>query len=311
MSQIILYFHGGAFSFGTRGSHRMLLCHMAKHTKAAILSIEYRRTPEVTYPVPDMDCFDAYKWLISQFPPSNIFISGDSAGGALAVSTMIRARDSKLPLPRAALLLSPWVDVFNISHPSMEANQGYDFLPISAIQYFASLYGQPPKDCISVKYQSLKDLPPLLIELGGCEVLRDQILEFVKLAQGSGVSVEYHEYPDMVHVFQLLMFTELVAIQQSFQNMHEFVDRMSNECCDLEAGKNGALGSASDQTLSKETEDNLNHNDHHNDRTNSLLRSIHSDSSAIPTQSSITIVQAPASIIQIEIPDSQEEPSLF
>lgn len=227
--RIILYFHGGAFVFGTRASHRMLLYHLASVTGATILSIEYRKSPEYPYPVPPLDCFEAYKWLVKTVddPSSQIFVAGDSAGGALAVETLTRCRDAKLPSPAGGILLSPWCDIFNTVDPSFTSNLNSDFIPPHLVGYCAKSYCPIPLDgkLPSVINLPLTGIPPLHIAVGDSEVLRDQILRFADMARSQNVDVCVKSYSEMPHVFQLLIFTELKTIFDSLNDIKLFVDR--------------------------------------------------------------------------------------
>lgn len=222
----ILYIHGGAFVMCKPHTHRLLMFEICKATDATILSIDYGRAPENPYPKPEIECLNVYKWLIKSIDPSNIIIAGDSAGGALAIGTLVRARDEVVPLPLGGVLLSPWVDFFNIYDNSMSENAKFDYLPTRLVQPVAQFYVDPPRDGCSPIFQNLAGLPPLLVEIGDAEILRDQIQRFVDKAITQGVSVRHNLYPDMIHVFQLLSSAVTGAEQPrlSISNIASFID---------------------------------------------------------------------------------------
>jgi phosphinothricin tripeptide acetyl hydrolase len=109
---VILYFHGGGYVQGSSVSHRHLTSRLALAAKARVLSIDYALAPEAPFPAAVDDALTAYRWLIaSGVEPQAIAFGGDSAGGGLAVATLIAARDKGLPMPAAAVAISPWTDL--------------------------------------------------------------------------------------------------------------------------------------------------------------------------------------------------------
>jgi epsilon-lactone hydrolase len=224
---IILYLHGGGFCLGNvSNSHRPVTMKIASETNSTVLAINYRLAPEHPHPAADDDCFEAYKWLISQVSSKQVFIVGDSAGGALVVSVLVRARDSGIAPPQGAILISPWVDIFNSSDPSFSLYKDVDFLTPN-ISALGVLYISPPTDAHSAVNQRLDGLPPLLVEYGETELFAGQIRRFIDKALASGVTVEFHEHNDMVHDF--IMFYNLGQPQcdQAFANMKKFIDQYS------------------------------------------------------------------------------------
>ena len=202
---------------------------MAKATGATILLIDYKRAPQFRHPIPDEDCLGVYRWLTERVDAQNLYIAGDSAGGALTVSTLVRARDAGLPLPRAGILYSPWVDFFDVDRASMHENVCFDYLPVGVIPAVANMYidaGASRTFCgINLK---LQNLPPLFVEYGDSEVLRDQIKIFIDRAISQNVDVQHKEYPDMVHVFQLFSFAGMKSCRDSYDHLRSFLNRLDN-----------------------------------------------------------------------------------
>eukprot|EP01036_Dinobryon_divergens_P034340 gene34340-44360_t len=230
----VLFFHGGAFCWQTIASHRMLCYEIAKETGASVLAVEYRKAPEYPYPIPGRDCFDAYKWLLGKVGDSSrIIVSGDSAGGALTIDVVLQARDAGIPRPGGCILMSPWVDLMDEVNDSLTRNQEFDILPANLTTYVAGLYVDPKiASTISAINQDLRDFPPVLVEVGDAEILLDQILKFVeKLKEDAARSstatyVECSVHKDMTHSFQMLKFTNMSQISESFMKMKSFIDRL-------------------------------------------------------------------------------------
>eukprot|EP01041_Mallomonas_annulata_P005162 gene5162-10322_t len=220
----ILYFHGGAFCLCNTGTHRDILYRIVKATSACLLAADYRRPPEHSFPIPVDDCLLAYEHLLQSVDASRIILMGDSAGGTLVLSTMLRAKERGLPLPAAGVLLSPWVDLSNTSSPSWNENIKFDFLPRDLAQLFGEAYrGSSSWEEVCPSYATnLNELPPLLVECGECEVLRDQIETFCSLCQSQGVDVTLNLRQDMVHMFQLFAVTGMTQIQESLEAIGAF-----------------------------------------------------------------------------------------
>jgi acetyl esterase/lipase len=111
----VLYLHGGGYVIGSINTHRSLAARLARAAKAPALVIDYRLAPEHPHPAAVDDSVAAYRWILAQgLKPARIVVAGDSAGGGLAVATLVAIRDAKLPLPAAGACLSPWVDLEGI-----------------------------------------------------------------------------------------------------------------------------------------------------------------------------------------------------
>jgi len=223
----VLYMHGGAFCVCNTGTHRGIQFRLVAATGARVFAVDYRRPPEFPFPTPLDDCLVAYKFLLRTVNSSQIIFMGDSAGGGLVVSTMLAARDEGLPLPAAAVLLSPWVDLADNSADSWERNKEYDYIPLPLAKFFAEAYrGSASWEAVSPAcVTDLSRLPPLLIECGELEVLVDQIVKFAAKCIAAGIEVELNVRDDMVHVFQLFSFTDMPQCVQSFETIAKFCAR--------------------------------------------------------------------------------------
>lgn len=206
-ASVLLYFHGGGFVFGSLRTHGDMIGALARAARARTLSLEYRLAPEHPAPAAVTDAVKAYRHLLaSGISPQNIALAGDSAGGTLVLTTLLALRDAGLPLPGAAVAISPWVDL-SCSGASFEENERYDFVGkehcrLAARHYLGGQDAESPE--VSPLFASLSGLPPLLVQAGSLETLIDQIRAFATRAREASSAVTLSEYPDMVHVWHLL-----------------------------------------------------------------------------------------------------------
>lgn len=225
--KVILCLHGGGYSGGSMYSHRKLFGHIAKAVGCSALIVHYRRTPESIHPGPVNDCVTTYEWLLDQgYKPENIAITGDSAGGALAITTMLAARDKGLPLPAASMPISPWVDMEALGE-TLDTNAHKDcfvkrFLVEHMVDVFLGESGSKKDPLANPLYADLSGLPPLFIQVGGDEALLDDSRRIVKLAKYAGVDVRFQIYPEMQHVFHFLVGNAPEG-DQAVQDMADWV----------------------------------------------------------------------------------------
>lgn len=207
--RVILCTHGGGYVTGSMYSHRKLYGHVAKAIGCRALIVDYARAPEQVHPGPVDDCARAYRWLLDQgIRPNHVAVTGDSAGGALAVTTLLRAREQGLPMPAATMPLSPWVDM-EATGESFQANKDKDALVSGdIIKVMASTFlgeGGNPKDPLANPlYAELHGLPPMYIQVGGDETLLDDSRKLADAARRAGVDVRIDVEPGMQHVYHFL-----------------------------------------------------------------------------------------------------------
>jgi monoterpene epsilon-lactone hydrolase len=213
--------HGGGYVVGSPYSHRKLFGHIAKAVGVPVLIIDYRRAPEHLHPAPVEDAVRSYQWLLSEgFRPEKIGLIGDSAGGALAVTTLLLLRERGLPLPAASVPLSPWTDLL-VTGPSVVSNHEKDhFVKRHVIDNLSAVYlgddgtSAARRDPLaSPLYANLSGLPPLYVQVGGDETLLDDAARLVDAARAAGVEVKYDVYPEQQHVFHFLAGTAPEATQ--------------------------------------------------------------------------------------------------
>jgi epsilon-lactone hydrolase len=200
----ILYLHGGGYVMGSPNTHRSLGGEVSRASQAAVLMLDYRMGPEEPFPAAVEDGVAALQWLLEQgFAPKNLAIAGDSAGGGLTAATLVAARDKGIPMPAAAVCISPWSDL-TCSNESYQTRAEADPMVGPDIAKTAGQYlkGKDPKDpYASPNFADLRSLPPLLIQVGRDEVLLDDSIKLDAKAKADGVESTLEIWEDMIHVW--------------------------------------------------------------------------------------------------------------
>jgi acetyl esterase/lipase len=206
--RVLLCLHGGGFVGGSVYTHRKMFGHLAKVAGVRALLVSYRLLPEGgVYPAPADDVLAAYQWLLDQgIAASHVAFAGDSAGGWLAVAVQLRARELGLPLPAAALLISPWTDM-EVAGESYEANRDKDpFFKKEVVTGLAQAFlgGADPRDPrAGPLHADLAGLGPVYIQAGGDEALLDDARQLDERLAKVGVDVRIDVFPGMLHTFQM------------------------------------------------------------------------------------------------------------
>ncbi len=171
---VMLYLHGGAYCAGSIASHRAMVAFFAKNIKMRALMLAYRLAPEHPFPAALEDVISVYEMLLRNNPATEIIFAGDSAGGGLALAALHRLKEMNRPLPRAAVLLAPWLDLSceSETYASVGAKDvllGRENLLKSARMYAGNRDLKHP--AISPLFADLSGLPPILIQVGTHDVL--------------------------------------------------------------------------------------------------------------------------------------------
>jgi epsilon-lactone hydrolase len=203
---LVLYFHGGVYVMGDAFLAADLASQVGRRTRAKVISVDYRLAPEHPYPAAVDDALAAYEALLHNgAAPSDIIFAGESAGGGLAIATLVNARDHGLPLPAAALVMSPYVDL-TLAGATMETKREADpLLSPQALHARVTDYtsGQDAAlALISPIFAELAGLPPLIIQAGTHEVLLDDAIRLARQAATADVEVSLDVTPGVPHVFQ-------------------------------------------------------------------------------------------------------------
>lgn len=203
----ILYLHGGGLVMCSPATHRELAARLSACTNAAILSLDYRLAPEYPFPAAMHDTLAAYSWLLDEgYAACRLALGGDSAGGGLALQTLIYLRDNYMPLPSAAILLSPVTDWVNFDGESYSTRAGVDPLNTEQMcRFTAALYvgaNDPKTPLLSPVTMNLSGLPALCLHVGDREVLLSDSIRLAERARAGGVTIEFKIWEEMWHVFQ-------------------------------------------------------------------------------------------------------------
>ena len=226
--KVLLYFHGGGYVAGSPAGYHGLAGHYAKLLKARVFMPDYRLAPQHPFPAAIEDCLAAYEWLLAQGCPAHrIAFSGDSAGGALVISVMTRARNKGLPLPLAGVALSPWV---NLEHTgsSIHSRDGIDptvshaGLNLLAQAFLGNTLKNDPD--ASPVFADVRGLPPILIQIGEREIMLSDAMRLALHLAENRVRVQLDVWPDMFHVWHMFA-AELPEGMQALKDASYFLEQ--------------------------------------------------------------------------------------
>lgn len=208
--KVVLYMHGGGYVIGSAQGYRGLAGEVARAAGMDALVLDYRLAPEHPFPAAVDDTVAAYRALLAGgLAASDVVLAGDSAGGGLALATLVALRDGGDPLPAAALLISPWADLTGTAG-SIEGKRAEDpsltpeGLEACALHYLGQ--GDRRHPLASPVFADLSGLPPLLVQVGSIEILLDDSLAIAANAGAAGTMVRLEVHPGLPHVFHAFHF---------------------------------------------------------------------------------------------------------
>ncbi len=228
--RVLLFLHGGGFVLGSVYAYRPFTVALGKITDMHVLSIDYRLAPEDAFPAALDDCTKAYQWLLRQgIKPSNIIIAGDSAGGNLALSSILNLRENGIPLPKGAVCFSPSTNLDTVDISRGETD------PILADVgvfwwHFAYLGTKNPADTknplVSPLFGDLKGFPPVLVQATPPEILFEPGRKFVEKAKAAGVDAILQTWDGMIHVWQYFGLGVLPESEEAIQKVGEWIKKI-------------------------------------------------------------------------------------
>jgi epsilon-lactone hydrolase len=205
-SNVLLHFHGGVYVLGSARAGAGLAAGLGRSAGARVISVDYRLAPEHPYPAAIDDAAAVYQALLEHTPGAQIVVSGESAGGGLAIALLLRLKEAGLPLPAAAVVMSPWADL-TLSGQSMSGKASVDpsvltpgGLKIRVPDYLGGADPETPD--ISPIFADLSGLPPMLIQVGSHEILLDDAVRLAANAAAHDVDVRLEVTAEVPHVFQ-------------------------------------------------------------------------------------------------------------
>ena len=222
----LLYLHGGGWVSGSGGNYLPLAADISVAARCAVILPDYRLAPEHCFPAGLEDCIAAHDWLLTNGPsgpgPARAtFIAGDSAGGNLTLATLLALRDRKLTLPAGGIALSAATD-FSLASESLKTVPdpiiSARTMPECRDRYLEKT--DPRNPLASPVFGDYRGIPPLLIQVGEHEMLRDDSVRVAKKAASDGIPVTLEVWPGMVHVFQIRGLPES---REAIQHIAEFM----------------------------------------------------------------------------------------
>lgn len=209
---ILMYLHGGGFYRGSPKSHRRLSSEVGRAANVSVVSVDYRLTPEHAYPAALEDAFNVYNALLDEgYDPTKMVIGGDSAGGYLTLTTLLRIRDEGLQMPAGGICISPVTDLTMSFEPSFENVKTDIVVAPTGVYWIMKLFlrdADPSLGSVSPLFADLENLPPLLFQASEIELLYYDSERFVNKARKAGVGVTFQTWRDTVHVFHRLNLPE-------------------------------------------------------------------------------------------------------
>ena len=207
-NRVLVHFHGGGYVTGSIDGHLMMCIPLAQTLSMNLLLPEYRLAPEHPFPAALEDALKAYRWLLAQgYAPERILLSGDSAGGGLALATVLSLREAGDPLPAALVLVSPWTDLRLQGGSHVTRAQADAVLHPDVLREWALCYAgeaNPDNPLVSPLLADFHGFPPLLIQVGSDEILLDDALGLARKAAADGVPVTLRVWPGLWHVWQMV-----------------------------------------------------------------------------------------------------------
>ncbi len=221
---VVLHCHGGGYSTGSCLYARTLTSKLAESTSMDVLCFDYRLAPENPYPAAIEDAMKAWNYLmLLGYGARDVILTGDSAGGNLALALSLKLKEQRRLLPRGLVLMSPWTDLTS-SGESFESKSSLDpVLNRPYIDRMVSAYalGQDLKDpMVSPLFGRFEGFPPTYIQVGENEILLSDAVRLHQAFVDANVPVKMDIYPGMWHVFQM---SPVKAAREAMNKNAEFI----------------------------------------------------------------------------------------
>jgi len=225
-SRVLLFLHGGAYVMGSSKTHRAMASHIARAAGVRVLLPNYRLAPENPFPAGLEDCVAVYRQLLrSDVSADKLMIGGDSAGGGMTMATLLSLKKAGDPMPAAACLMSPWLDLA-MEGESIKTRADKDpwfhaeDMPKVVAHYCLSNQLRDP--LVSPLYGDMHGLPPMLIQVGDHEILLSDSTRLSDKITAAGGQVTLQVWPDMWHVFQFFV-GKMPESKRAIQDMGVFL----------------------------------------------------------------------------------------
>ncbi len=222
----VLHLHGGAYIMCSPATHRGMAITLSRAARAEVVVPDYRLAPEHPFPAALDDARAVYEALLDEVGAENIAVSGDSAGGGLALALLLDLRDRGIALPACAAVMSPWTDLTGSGDSIITRAHRDPWLTAELVPVPARAYaGETPLDdpLVSPLHGDHAGLPPMLVHVGSEEIIRDDSTRLVASVRAAGGSADLTEFTGMWHVFQA--FGATPEAQRSFREIGGYIRR--------------------------------------------------------------------------------------
>lgn len=227
---IILQLHGGGYYLDMNNSYRdMAVQYRDVSDGMDVLTIDYRVAPACPYPAALEDALEAYQWILEQgYECADIVVVGDSAGGGLGLALCLYLRNNNMPMPKSIITMSAWTDL-TCTGDSYQKN--FDIDPVfggtkDSVVFQNEYYcnDNPENPYISPVFGEYDGFPPMLMQVGECEMLLSDTTTVAEKARAAGVDIAMHIYPGMFHIFQkgMNMYPES---KMAWDEIKEFLEK--------------------------------------------------------------------------------------
>jgi monoterpene epsilon-lactone hydrolase len=228
---VLLYLHGGGFVCGSPRTHRQLAARISASSGLPVLLLDYRLAPEHPFPAAAEDALEAYRWLLRSYAPERIVVGGDSAGGHLTACLLADIADARLPMPSAAIMLSPFLDLTGAELADRDAVMRDPFVPPDYAMWCGKAYAGETHlshhrlDVLKVRKRGW---PPVLIQVGDTECLLGDSERMAASLRTAGGYCDLQVWPGQVHVFH--WFAPLLPeANAAIQHIGDFVREVSDQ----------------------------------------------------------------------------------
>ena len=209
-----LYLHGGCYVFEIALQHWLFVAKLAVETNTRFLVPIYPLAPAETADIIVPKATDLAARLIDEVGSENMSVLGDSAGGGMALAVAMQLRDRGIPAPHSTVLISPWLDITG-TDPQLAVIAPLDpWLAVPGSHFAGGVYRGTLSETdplVSPLYGDLDGLGSLTMFSGTRDILNADATKFLSLARAAGIAIDYHEVPNMIHVFPILPIPEGTA----------------------------------------------------------------------------------------------------
>jgi acetyl esterase/lipase len=224
--RVLYYVHGGGFASCSPQTHWGLIGKLALTLGLRVLCMDYRLSPEFPFPAALDDTLAGFEHLLKSYAPQNIIVVGDSAGGGLSLSLLLKLREQQLPQPLTAVLLSPWTDL-TMSGDSIKTREEFEpLLPVAVARQWAEWYigdADPKNPLLSPLFADLNDLCPMLVHVGTDEILLDDSTRLLQRAANTNTQIKLEVWDAMFHVWHMAWRT-IPEAGQAIKNVVEYIN---------------------------------------------------------------------------------------